>query len=98
MSYVIRYGSEDTRTKASRIHRTRLSAMTAGFFLGFLLLTKLFWPDGTSMLRQILLPGNEEVTARAVTVLVEDLRAGEPVGDAVRAFCGEIIAHGNDPD
>lgn len=98
MGYVIRYGTEEPVTKAPKIYGTRLSVMTAGFFLMFLMLAKLFWPAGSDKVREFLLPGDAEATGRAVTVLVEDLRAGEPVGDAVKAFCGEILTHAEYPD
>lgn len=38
-----------------------------------------------------LLPGNPDVTQAAITNLVEDVQSGAPVGDAVTAFCREII-------
>ena len=98
MGYRICYDwgeAPETRTGKGR---SRLPAMIAGFFLIFLLLTGLFWPRGTAKLRKLILPGDEAVTGQALTVLVEDLRAGEPVGDAVRAFCGEILTHAQYPD
>lgn len=41
-----------------------------------------------------LLPGDGAVTAQALGELVTDLRAGEPLGEAVTVFCREIISHG----
>ena len=40
---------------------------------------------------KLLLPGDPDTTRAALSQLAEDVRAGEPVGDAVTAFCREII-------
>ena len=42
-----------------------------------------------------LLPGEPAVTQTAITHLIEDVQAGAPVGDAVTAFCREIIESEN---
>lgn len=42
-------------------------------------------------LRNLLLPGDTEVTAKALQELVNDLRNGAEFGDAVTAFCIEVI-------
>lgn len=59
-----------------------------------LLLAMIAFPGGRLVLRDILLPGNEEVTAEALEGLAAELKAGEPLGEAVEAFCLEII-HGS---
>ena len=41
-----------------------------------------------------LLPGNARVTEAALGQLVENVRAGEPMGEAITVFCREIIANG----
>ena len=40
---------------------------------------------------KLLLPGDPETTQTALTHLVEDIRAGESVSQAVTAFCQEIV-------
>lgn len=40
-----------------------------------------------------ILPGDAEVTAAALDALVENLKEGDGFGDAVTAFCREIIDH-----
>ena len=42
-------------------------------------------------LAQWLLPGDQEVTARALSELVESLRQGSNAGAAVTAFCKSIV-------
>ena len=41
-----------------------------------------------------LLPGDPAVTKAALTELIENLKAGEQFGDAVTAFCREVIHSG----
>lgn len=41
--------------------------------------------------RRLFLPGDPVVTERALSELVVDIREGQPVSDAVTAFCREIL-------
>ena len=41
-----------------------------------------------------LIPGDDAITTVAAETLIADLRAGVPAGEAVTAFCEEIIANG----
>lgn len=98
MGYTIAYHGADAAKKTTVRRRSQLPVLTAAFLLVFLLLTNLFWPAGRNKLRHIILPGDPDVTAHAVTVLVDDLRAGAPVGEAVKTFCSEILDHAGYPD
>ena len=51
-------------------------------------------PQGRLWLRDLILPGDEDVTAAALEGIVSDLRSGEPLGEAVETFCKEILAGG----
>ena len=51
-------------------------------------------PQGRLWLRDLILPGDEDVTAAALEGIVSDLRSGEPLGEAVDTFCKEILAGG----
>lgn len=51
-------------------------------------------PQGRLWLRDLILPGDEDVTAAALEGIVTDLRSGEPLGEAVDTFCKEILAGG----
>ncbi len=46
---------------------------------------------GLDWVKEFLIPGDPEITAAALDTLVEDLRSGEGLAEAVRAFCQEII-------
>lgn len=64
------------------------------FVLGAVTAAVLLWPASRNRLREWMLPGDAEVTAEALQGLVSDLGDGESLGDAVTAFCKEIIDGG----
>lgn len=82
MGYRVIYGEDPFQKKEKR----HLPAMTAGFALAFVILVRCFWPQGTAVLREVLLP-----QANGMEQLTEQIRAGEPVGDAVTAFCRGLV-------
>lgn len=84
MGYRIVYG-EDPFEKTER--KSHLRAMTAGFALALVVLVRLFFPAGAQMLREVLLPVENE----AFMQLTEDIRNREPLGDAVTVFCRRIV-------
>ena len=84
MGYRIIYGQDPFRKKPEKSH---LGPLSAGFALAFLILVRCFWPQGAAKLRQTLLPGDMAAFQR----MTEEIRAGEPIGDAVTAFCRGIV-------
>jgi len=94
MGYRIVYGPEVGEVRSDGKHDQRIRVMTAAFLLLSCLLTRLLWPEGAQMLRDALLPGQPSVTEQAFSILAEQLRAGEPVGEAVESFCRFVIVHG----
>ena len=91
MGYRIEYSGgtavEKPVLRHKRGKRTIVFAASVLLMAAFML-----WPMGHRCVRDILLPGDEEVTAAALNDLVQDLSAGEPIGEAVESFCREIIA------
>ncbi len=51
----------------------------------------LFFALSNNKVRTVLLPGNPQVTERALTELVENMRHGDSIKDAVTVFCREIL-------
>lgn len=92
MAYRIDYGSGGEKKRAMK-GRTPVRRVAAGIVCAVLLAALLF-PAGRRALRDLILPGDAEVTAAALRDLVAELQDGEPVGDAVSAFCQEVIAGG----
>ena len=62
------------------------------------LLVRLFWPAGMDKFRQMVIPGDPEVTGRAASEMVSQIHEGVPVGDAVQAFCRQILDEGGYSD
>lgn len=85
MGYRIVYGEDPF--KELPVRKSRLRLMTAGFALAFVVLVRCCWPQGADLLRQALIPRE----SAAFQQLTEEIRAGEPVGDAVTAFCRSIV-------
>ena len=52
------------------------------------------WSNRT--IRSWLLPGNPQVTERALQGFVSNIKSGEALSDAVAAFCNEIIRNEKD--
>ena len=92
MGYRIVYDRELEKHKQNRFRRGQVGLLTAAFFVMFILSVKLFWEEGTDMLWDILLPGNEDITRSAMDQMVAQLRSGVGLKEAVTAFCREIIA------
>lgn len=51
----------------------------------------LLFPTGRIWVRDLILPGNEAVTASALEELVQDIRQGTPFSEAITCFCQQII-------
>jgi len=91
MAYRIVYETGTARVQENRRNSARIWVLTAVFLVLFGVLTVKFWPEGREALVEILLPGDPEVTWHALETMVMQLREGEAVGDAVMAFCREIV-------
>lgn len=70
---------------------SRVPALTALFFLLFLLLVNGFWPQGAEILREILIPGDPTVTVAALETFTQELQTGEELSIAFEDFCRTIL-------
>ena len=91
MSYRIEYGTTIVPQQTQNKEPIRLRVMTAAFLLLFTLCVRQFFPSGTEKLRSCLLPERLTSTQQALDYLMGDLRHGEPLGQALTAFCASII-------
>lgn len=97
MGYRIQYGQTMTKTPIAdekvlhKLKKLRLLIPVCVFFLISLLWSK------RDAVHDFLIPGNAAVTEAAVAEFVNDLRAGENFGDAITAFCQEIIENADIP-
>lgn len=91
MGYRIQYTTEGhTRTE---LYRTPfpLRTLLALFLLLISISMRLLWPTGTQLLSNYLLPIDPSQTEVAFLSMVEDLRQGESVQNALTAFCIDIL-------
>ena len=91
MGYKIVYGTDSMQVASASESGGRLRLMTAACLLVFCMLVRCFWPEGTGLLREIILPGEPTATEQAFDRMLEDLRLGESLGDAVTVFCKDVI-------
>ena len=93
MSYRIEY--QPMKRPGSRQGGSlRRPALTGMFFLLFVFLVDAFWPQGREMLRELLIPGDPDVTVEAFGVFANAIQSGSPFGDAAEAFCRTVMGHG----
>jgi hypothetical protein len=86
MGYRIVYGKQEKKILPLR----KIGAIAAVIAVMAILL----WPAGRSAVAQMLLPGDAEITATALQNMAKELGEGQGIGEAVTAFCQEIIAGG----
>lgn len=91
MAYQIAYNPEDKKKYPIADHRKQNKKWMVWSCCTLLLIGMLAIPEIWGRVKHILLPGDAEQTAAAITSLVENVREGTPVGDAVTVFCREIL-------
>ena len=90
MAYRVVYGPMPKAAPKGR-SLPRVRVLTAAWLLVFSLGVRQLWPEGREVLRQLLLPGEQTAAQTAFDGMLEELRAGETLGEAVTAFCRQIV-------
>lgn len=88
MGYEIRYGPKAAGRNAKK-RGISWVPITAAIVFALVLGVQSLWPGAAEWARQRLLP--DTGTREAFQQMVENVQAGEPFGDAVTAFCLEIL-------
>lgn len=93
MAYRIEYGSAGNQRKP--LHpKPPMPGIKATLFILVLVTGAIaIKVVGLTWVRDILLPGDPEITATALQNMTDGLRSGESLLDAVTTFCREIIAN-----
>jgi hypothetical protein len=84
MGYRIVYGKQEKKIISLR----KVGLAVAAIVMSAMLL----WPSSRNVIQEVILPGDADVTAAALQHLVAGLGDGQNLGEAVTAFCQEIIA------
>lgn len=90
MAYEIRYdtiGAPSVQKK--RYNKVLIGASVLLLVAGAMAVKSTWLP----WVQDYLLPGDPAVTAAALEEMVEDLKEGQGIVSAFRAFCREILAH-----
>ena len=91
MGYKIQYGKERTyknvKDRSGKANKKLLYALCVIF--GVLIMSFAIWKHESTS--NFFIPGDAQITSTAVKHLTDALEDGAPIGDAVTAFCREII-------
>ena len=89
MGYRVRYQAI-RKIRAVEKRKARRTALTALCLLLFIILVNLFWPEGSTYIRQLFIPGDASVTVAAMESLAENLEMGEGIWSAMEKFIREV--------
>lgn len=93
MAYRIDYGSAGSQRKTLQKNIPTPVIKTALLVLALVAGAIVMKVVGLTWIRDVLLPGDPEITAAALQNMTDHLRNGESLLDAVTTFCKEIIAN-----
>ncbi len=93
MGYRIQYNPEHKKKYPIKLASAVRRRWLVGIAIAVVLFMGIAGLSGGELLKSWLLPGAPEVTEAALFTMVEDIRAGESLGNAVTAFCLEIMDH-----
>ena len=91
MSYKIIYDPEQNNRYPNKIRIKSKAKILTAVILALMIIILALYPPVTKALEFFLLPGDPVQTRQAVAGLVDDLKFGSDVKDAVTAFCLEIL-------
>lgn len=93
MGYQIMYSPEDNHKyptiKSRRKHRWLIPVV-----ISVALFISAGIPKVRNHLEYLLIPGDTQITKAAFSAMLEQIKTGEPINEAVTAFCREIIENG----
>ena len=89
MSYQIIYGPQKRPIKNSNKRSLRIGIITGILLIAVLAAIKI--TGYGSMIRQIILPGDAEITASAFQNMTDALKSGNGLPQAITTFCETVI-------
>ena len=90
MSYKISYDNASGKDKI-RLNSRNWLLVAAGIVLTLVVSARVLYPEKTKQFMEALFPLTSDSSQEALEVFAENIKAGESFGDAVTAFCLEII-------
>jgi len=93
MGYQIHYESVG-RIEKTKPEKHRISGVLAVVMVCVLVIGAVAVKTGAlPWVKDYLIPGDPDVTVAALQDMVAGLQSGEALGEAITAFCREIVAH-----
>lgn len=90
MSYRIQYGPQKGEPVKGRLSGGIVKSIAFTAFAAVIIYI-LSSPQATAAVRDFLFPGDPAVTKAAFAKFIDSIRGGSSVGQAITAFCREII-------
>lgn len=94
MGYRIEYDSFQREKPKTGMNGKRRLLVTVFFGALFLTAVNSFSPEGAEILDRLFQPDRWLLTRSALESMVSRLQCGEPLTDAVTAFCRELVQYG----
>ena len=94
MSYRITYVPTESDIEQRRGRGIRLLMLSGSFLLVLGMITVKYWPDGKEVLLRLMNSGMIFAGTEYLDNLARQISVGVPVGEAVTAFCRELIVAG----
>lgn len=91
MGYRVDYGPMDRAMRGSNYRIIGWPVLLAAFFLCFLIMVSVFWPQGREVLADLLFPWDWEAVESALTAFREGISAGDSAMSCAEAFCRQIL-------
>ena len=91
MAYQIVYDPEYKRKYPAGRNKKPVAQYIAAISLLAAIVLLLCYPPINAMLKNFLVPGDQEQTISATKELIASLKAGNTVGESLMVFCMEII-------
>lgn len=91
MGYRIEYGSQGELRKPLKRKYPYAAIATVACVLALVAGAITLKHTGLTFVQELLLPGDPAVTASALENMVDNIKDGDSITDAITAFCQEII-------
>ena len=92
MSYQISYDNGNAREK-NKVHAPEKRKILFRFLVAVVMCTAgvLLLYKGKDRIWEVLVPGDPQITEKALSTMADGIRKGESIKEAIAAFCREII-------
>ena len=94
MPYRVDYSWDSRYSVKKRESSFRPCFITLFFFALFLVSVRLFWPEGSAVLRDLVFDQDAQQVWAAFGIFASDMEQGSTLSQAVQALVNRLAAHG----